>query len=491
MRRLNSRPPPDAAIRLSGSDTTFILDDPIEPQHTLKIAVFDEASSRAFQFERVSEALAGAVAVLPQMQWRVQSVPLGLNRPVWITDPTFDVRNHLRHVRLPEPGTKSQLCQKISEVASEPVRPGQPPWELWFLEGFEGIKVVAVLKMNHAIADGGTFALLLDLLSRPESTMPPIPHPVEKLSRGKALRDATRELWHELARELPRQTVTTLRARARRRKTPSPTRPPSMLRGPKLPWRGPLTPARSFSWVSVPLGEIKEIAKAISGTVNDVVFAIVAGAVRPYLAEDGTLTDQPVVGIAAAKHRRDGDTRLWGTGATSQTFRLPTHLADPMERLRAAHVQNEAVKAEVAARPVRMEDWFDFAPPILLRPMLRVTRLVGQKVAGGVIVSNVKGPREKRYVGGMGIENFVSCGHLKYAAGVNVTVWSYNGILNFAVYGCSRTLPDAELFAQRIQASFDELRAATGVSWNQASNGADRPRPARVNPAAAAGEQHV
>jgi diacylglycerol O-acyltransferase / wax synthase len=198
-----------------------------------------------------------------------------------------------------------------------------------------------------------------------------------------------------------------------------------------------------------------------------------------------------VVANAAVKHRRQGETRLWGTGATSQTFGLPTQLADPMERLRAAHVQNEAMKAEVAARPVRMEDWFDFAPPILLRPMLRMARLAAQRLPGGVIVSNVKGPSEKRYIGGMGIENFISCGHVKYAAGVNITVWSYNRMLNFAVYGCSRTLPDAELFAQRLQSSFDELRAATGVSRNHAGNGADQPQPAQPNPAAAVGEQHV
>ena len=155
---MGSNQQPDTTIRLSGSDTTFILDEPIEPQHTLKIAVFDKASSKDFQFERICEALAGAVAVLPQMHWRVQSVPLGLNRPVWITDPAFDVRNHLRHARLPEPGTKTQLCRMIGEVATEPIPPGRPPWELWFLEGFEGSKVVGVLKINHAMADGGTFA---------------------------------------------------------------------------------------------------------------------------------------------------------------------------------------------------------------------------------------------------------------------------------------------------------------------------------------------
>jgi hypothetical protein len=73
----------------------------------------------------------------------------------------------------------------------------------------------------------------------------------------------------------------------------------------------------------------------------------------------------------------------------------------------------------------------------------------------------VKGPREKRYIGGIGIENFLSVGHLKYAAGVNTTVWSYDKLLNFTVYGCARTLPDAELYTARILSSFDELRSAT------------------------------
>ncbi len=225
--------------------------------------------------------------------------------------------------------------------------------------------------------------------------------------------------------------------------------------------------------------------------MNDVVFAVVAGAVRECLADEGMLSDRPAIASTAAKIRREGDDRLWGTAATSRAFELPTHLGDPLERLRAAHVKSEAVKAEVAARPVQMEDWFDFAPPILLRPMLRLVRLVGPRLNGGIIVSNVKGLKEKRYIGGMGIENFISCGHLKYAAGVNITVWSYNKMLNFAVYGCLRTLPDAELMTQAIQSSFDELRAAAGASRNLVSSGTEGPEPAQVNPTAAEGNQYV
>ncbi len=85
---------------------------------------------------------------------------------------------------------------------------------------------------------------------------------------------------------------------------------------------------------------------------------------------------------------------------------------------------------------------------------------MGHHVNGDVIVSNVMGPHEKRYIGPMGVENFISCGHLKYVAGLNITVWSYDTMLNFAVYGCSRTLHDAEQFTQRLQTAFDELRDA-------------------------------
>jgi Wax ester synthase/diacylglycerol acyltransferase catalytic domain len=117
-------------FRLSGSDTTFFLDEPVEPQHTLKVAIFDEASSRTFDFNRVTEALAGAVEVLPQMQWRPQPVPFGLGRPTWVTDPGFDIRNHVRRARLPRPGTKAQLCRKISEATAGAVR------EYLLAEGF-------------------------------------------------------------------------------------------------------------------------------------------------------------------------------------------------------------------------------------------------------------------------------------------------------------------------------------------------------------------
>jgi hypothetical protein len=287
--------------------------------------------------------------------------------------------------------------------------------------GLEGDRVVAVLKMNHALADGGTFADLLDLVTGPAPGAPPEPPPIPRAatpaSPRTALQDGVHDLWQAIRHEFPRRAGAVLRAYTRDKHKVA-QRPPSRFGAPAVPWRGPLTPERS-------------------------------------------LTDRPVVANTAVRTRQDSDTRLWGTAVTALPFELPTHLSDPLARLHAAHAQTAMVKAQVATRPVHMEDWFDFCPPAILRPALRLARLAARRVNGALIISNVKGPREKRYIGGICIENFLSCGHLKYAAGVNTTIWSYDKLLNFTVYGCSRTLPDAELYTARILAVFNELRAAT------------------------------
>jgi len=449
-------------IRLSGYDTWFVVDEPVEPQHTLKIAVFDEESSRAFDVEEVIRALDAAVAVLPQMRWRVRPVPLGINRPMWVVASNFNVRDHVRFTALSGAGDKKELCRVIGEIAAERIPSAKPPWQLWFISGFEGVKVVALLKVSHALADGGTCAQLISMLSRPEPNAPPVPALVPQPCESATWRDLVHQLARELLREVPRLVNVMRKAKIERRKPVSEVKPPSVLRAPCLPWRGPLAAGRSFSYVTIPLPEVKAVGRTIGGTVNDVVFACVAGAVRSYLAERNELTDRPVVATTVAKNRRESDPRLWGNAVTTRMFGLPTHLADPLERLKAAQAQSNSVKARVAhRRGAQLEEWIDLVPPIIMGPLSAAIRRAYRRSSGYVMVSNVVGPSEKRYFDGMGVENFISCGHLKYAAGVNVTVWSYDGKLNFGVYGCSETLPDADEFSERIQSAFGELQRAT------------------------------
>lgn len=452
-------------IRLSGYDTWFVVDEPVEPQHTLKIAIFDEATSKAFDEEQVAGALANASTVLPQMRWRLRAIPGGINRPLWMVDEGFDVRNHLKFIHLEAPGTKAVLCRTIGDIASKPIPTAMPPWELWFLEGFTGTKVVAVLKVSHALADGGTCAKLIEMLTSPDPNAPPVPavvpRPVVATTWSRLIRESRRELGREMREEIPRLLNVMRDARRAGRKPTSIVSPPSVLRAPRLPWRGRLTHERTFGFVSIPLADVKALGREIEGTVNDVVLAIVAGAVRECLLDEGLPFDRPVVATTVAKNRRQSDRRLWGNAVTTRIVGLPTHLDGPLDRLRFAHEQTVSMKARVAHRDgAQLEEWIDLVPPIVMRPASKLIRWAFRRSSGYVMISNVVGPQSKRYVGGMGVENFISSGHLKYAAGINVTVWSYDGMMNFAVYGCAATLPDADRFADRLQSAFDELHAA-------------------------------
>lgn len=223
--------PPDATIRLSGSDTTFILDEAIEPQHTLKIAVFDEASSKDFPV-RPHEPNArrrGGHASTDAMAHTVRASAAQSS--------AMDHRLRVRRAQPPSARPRARARHQVPVVSHDRRRRLRtdttrgPPWELWFLEGFQGTKVLAVLKMNHAMADGGTISELLEMLTSPEPgepiVVPPVPRLASAVSRGDALRDGVRELWQEYRHELPRRLRAIRKAHVEARKGKPTTRLPS------------------------------------------------------------------------------------------------------------------------------------------------------------------------------------------------------------------------------------------------------------------------
>ena len=214
--------------------------------------MFDAESSRTFDYERVIDALARAVELLPQMRWRPQPVPFGLGRPAWTVDPGFDVRNHVHRTRVPEPGTKAQLCRKISELTSDPVpRPATVGVVVSRrLRGRQGGRRAQDEPCAGRRRPARRAAGPADAAGRGRTTTAvPAPAAPGPLSVAEALLSGAAELAQQMGREVPRRVRTMLRGRG----GAAAPRPPSMLRDqPKLPWRGPLTPGRSFSWVSVP-----------------------------------------------------------------------------------------------------------------------------------------------------------------------------------------------------------------------------------------------
>jgi diacylglycerol O-acyltransferase len=456
-------------LRMTGCDAQFIYDErPGEPQHTLKAIFLDAGASAACSTGTLKREIRARLAAAPPLRWRALRVPFDLHHPVWAEDPDLDLDHHVRRLGLPAPGSRRELCEVISTLAAQPLDPERPLWELWLLEGFEGERAVLVLKLSHALADGGATVELLERIfgQRPRDAGEVV-HAAALPGRWQLLRSALRDRLRDALVELPRLAARSARAtyrvaRARLRSRGRPARP-SPLRSPHTPFSGPLSDRRSFYYASVPLDEVRHVRRVFDCTVNDVVLATTAGAVRRYLLGRGALPGVATLGFMPASTRSDREHGAWGNRFTTHPIELPTQIEDPVERLRACARAAREVKRDLVLHDgAHLEDWLRWLPPWvtkLLSSLVRATVRLHRDLPGGVVVSNVRGPEPLPAPGGS-IENLISVGHMKYMAGLNVTVWSYAGWLNFALYACARAVPDPWRLGDHLNESFEELRKA-------------------------------
>jgi diacylglycerol O-acyltransferase len=457
--------------RMTGYDAAFIYDErPEEPQHTLKIAVWSPEASAAYSLDRTRTFIRSRLGQLPPLRWRVRHVPFDLYHPVWVEDRDLDLGHHVRRRTIRDPAGRNELCEEISDIASMPLDPKRPLWELWMLEGYEDDKVVAVLKMSHALADGAASKRLIEILYAPspedipawagEGEAPP--------SSWTLLKDAARDRARAVTTVLPRLSRTTHAARRAFRNNPIARfyggRRISMLHSPPTPFAGRPSKGRSFHFVTVPLAEAKDIRSDLGCTVNDIVLATTAGAVRSYLKHHRALPGLPTLVHMPASIRTRAEANDWGNRITTRPLSLPTHIADPVARLRAvSDLVGEAKQDLERRRGANVEDWLRWLPPYAAKGIGRLARAwvrMHPEFPGGISVTSVPGPATTLYAPGGPVENFISVGHVKYVAGLNVTVWSYDGKLNFGFYACSEAVPDLSRFAGEIAASFEELRKA-------------------------------
>jgi len=464
--------------RMNGFDALFIYDEsPNEPQHTIKVAMLGRGNP---SFDSVKQAVRTRLAQLPALRWKALRVPFDLHHPVWVEATRLDLDHHVRRLGIPAPGGRRELCEVISEIASVPLDPRRPLWELWLLEGYEGAKLVAVAKISHALADGESTRELLEralsddaapsdrnLAARfaPATAMP-------APGKGRLVADALRDLARDAFVELPRLLSTLHHALRRRRREGPAQRPPNPFRAPRHAFGGPLSRRRVFCFTTVGLADARRVKAAFGATITEVVLATVAGAARRYLAEHAGLPSDPILGSIAASTRTEAQRGTFGNRLTQRFLRLPTHLADPVERLLAAREQAAIAKRDIASLSgTQLEQWIAALPPFLVKRLGPTMRLVGRLtgVSGGVMVTSVAGPRKPLRAGPMPVENFISVGHMKYVAGLNVTVWSYADNLNFAIYACREAVPDAWRIADAIDESFAELAKAAEAERSRAA----------------------
>jgi diacylglycerol O-acyltransferase len=377
------------------------METPTLHMHTLKISLIDPSSiPGGYSYTRFKEVLEERLHLLPPFRRRIVEVPGRLHHPVWIEDPNFDLSAHVRRVGCPSPGGMLEFAELVSDIASRQLDRDRPLWEIWTVEGLEGDQIAFVAKIHHSVADGVAAASLLanvadDLASGPHIHDVWRPEPIPR--KWQLFKDAIVDLGKELA-SFPKLLRSTARnmAAVRRKRKETEIAPPLPFDTPKTRFNNALTAHRLFTMSSLSLDDVKRVKNAFGATVNDVVLAIVAGALRRYLLERGELPDKPLVAGVPVSTAADPE-RLGGNKVSNMFTALRTDIDDPVERLRAIHDVTRAAKEFHNVLGAEMlRDWSEITPP---RPFAWFMRMYSRRNLAAkhrppinLVVSNVPGP---------------------------------------------------------------------------------------------------
>ncbi|MEE2035044.1 WS/DGAT/MGAT family O-acyltransferase [Rhodococcus chondri] len=455
--------------RLSGLDAGFLyLETPNQPLHICGLIILDPGTvPGGYDFPALRAELAARLAAVPRFRMKIADSRFNPDHPVWVDDTHFDLDRHLHRIAVPAPGTRRELADLCGHIAAQPLDRSKPLWEMWLVEGLDDGGVAVFAKMHHAGVDGVTGAAMMAQLCSLEPDAPrPTPdsggagsgHSLEIALGG--MLNVARRPFH-LARILP-STLTSVSSwvfRARRGAAM-----PAPFTAPRTPFNGTLTGHRSVAFVPLDIADVKTVKNAFGVTVNDVVMALCAGALRTYLDRRGELPDTSLVAVVPVSVHDKSDRP--GRNQVSAMFAsMQTHIDDPVQRLRAIADTAEVAKdhnSEIGAN--LLQDWSEFMDPTVFGTAMRAysaLRLAEKHpVIHNLVVSNVPGAPMPLYFLGARITAMYPFGPIFDGAALNITVLSLDGKLDVGVIACPDLVPDLWELVDECPRALDELLAA-------------------------------
>ncbi len=462
--------------RLAPIDAAFLyMETPSSHMHVTGVIIVDPSTMHGgYSFEAIREMLSSRIHLLPPYRRRLLTVPFHLDDPVFIEDPDFDITNHVHRVTVPPPGGREELAEVIGDVAGRALDRSKPLWETIVVEGTADGTVALVCKVHHACIDGVTGADLMSQLFDLEPDAPEPPPPAEEWvpdrvpSDLELLADAGRSRLTTPLRGLQglgRIGATVVRTAASVIGRDEDERSPALpFTAPKTKFTGALTPHRSVAFAQTDFEDLRVVKTVFGVKINDVVLASCTLALRRYLIAHDDLPDKPLVSMEPVSvHGQDGQE---GTNqVSSMAVRLPVQLEDPVDQLLeiredtlASKEMHNAIGADV------LRDLTQFAPPVLFNRAMRLYSSMGlashHRPVQNLVISNVPGPPIPLYCAGARVVAVYPFGPLIEGAGINITVLSNMGNMDFGVIGCTETAPDLWSLADGFGQAVKDLRAA-------------------------------
>jgi diacylglycerol O-acyltransferase len=464
--------------RLSPLDASFLfLEERTTAMTVGGVMTFETGSdeNEGFDVDAFVRLIGDRLALVPRYRQKVREVPGRLGLPVWVDDPDFDLSYHVRRSALPAPGSDVALRELVGRLLSRQLDRSRPLWEIYLVEGFEGHRLAVVTKTHHAMVDGlasmDIGAVLLDTTPTPRAVDPddwrPAREPsglqlaasavVENMLRPRSAVDAVARSAADL-RQAASSVRRSLGGLADAVRTASSGRPVGAL-------NAPIGEQRRFGMARTSLFEHRVIRRRLGaggGSVNDVVLAVVAGALRRWLISRGEpiFADSVVRAMVPVSVRGRSGAATSGNQISAVFVELPVGIADPVERLRSIAVQMEARKrAGRSAGTTAVVGLAGLTTPAMHQMGARLSSRLSSRLFN-VVVTHVPGPPRPLYAMGARMRDMFPVVPLAHGQAVAIGVTSYDGTVCYGLNADRDALPDVDTLAAAIDDSLAELKEA-------------------------------
>ncbi len=489
--------------QLSGTDAGFLyMETGSSFGHVNSLAVYTRPADPDFDpYRAFRDQIEARLPILEPYRRRLVEVPFELDHPYWLNDPDFDLDFHLRHIAIPAPGDDEQLAELVARLIGRPLDRARPLWEAYVIEGLSSGEFAIMSKIHHATIDGAAGAEMMSMLLDHDQDATAehvaddwvadrMPTDAEMLARGllnlarrpgKAVRFQIRAL-RQLGQATRSEGITAMADLARRgmpgplgafmrrgmkpeERDPLPTLPTRT--APPTPFNRSITAHRRFAFRSASLADVKATKSLLGVTVNDVVMAVCAGALRRYLEAHEALPDEPLVAMVPVSIRTGDEDDRWTNRVSSLFPQIPTHLADPLDRVKAVHETMQEAKHDFDLMPADLiQEVAELAPRALATRASRLASRInlGDRVGMPVnlVVSNVPGPRTPLYFAGAQMTHYYPVSTIVEGQGLNITVQSYVDHLDFGLVACRELVPDLDYLAELCIDEIQVLKKAAG-----------------------------
>jgi diacylglycerol O-acyltransferase len=446
--------------KLTMLDSGFLLlEKRNQPLHVAYLNLYSPPADAGPDFVQKLVERLRSYAALPPFNQRLQS-PFGIG--AWVEDPEFDIDQHVIHISLPRPGRIRELLSMVSRMHSSHLDRAYPLWRIYVIEGLEGNRIATYSKVHHSVADGvaGTRLVLKSMSSSPDEILPPswsIP-PAGRRKPDSLLSVPLNKAAH-LA-EMARSALTGLPGVARELRLSYREyreQHPQFLSGLSAPaciLNQRISASRRFAAQSFAYARVRDIARTLELTTNDVVLGICSYALRKYLLQLNALPDKPLLALVPMSTRRDNSDS--GNQIAFMQVSLATHLDDPEDRMRAIKESIDHGKQRFAAlSPAEM---FGYAVTMMTPGLFNMLATAHpQRLPFNLVISNVPGPKGQMYWQGCKLEGMYPVSAIADGMALNITLTRRHDSLDFGLIGCRRTLPHLQSMLEYLEEGLAEM----------------------------------